>query len=225
MPAGGWPTFLCRLWFPARGGPRQPGIVVCCGKGNNAGDGFVLARHLDLRAMGSGCWCGRGRGTDRRRRGNFRILAKAGLPIEVFGDRHDPQRLAEHLAGAGWIVDALLGTGPGASRGRRWTPSSISSTRPPRRSWRSTCPAGWTVTPAKRPGIRSAPPRPVRLWREEGFSRPGAAGQLHRPGPRAGHRRTEEAHRGSAGQLNRISHQRVGWVEQAAKLVGLRSLA
>jgi NAD(P)H-hydrate epimerase len=42
---------------------------------------------------------------------NFRIIQQAGLPLEFFGSRHDADRLAECLAGATWIVDALLGTG------------------------------------------------------------------------------------------------------------------
>ncbi len=104
---------LCQLMAsgPQAGSGRRE-IVICCGKGNNAGDGFVLARHLDLRghAVRVLVWA-----EPAELRGdagvNFQIIAKAGLPIEVFGNRHDPQRLAEHLAGAGWIVDALLGTG------------------------------------------------------------------------------------------------------------------
>ena len=52
---------LCRLGIA---GP----VVICCGKGNNAGDGFVIARHLDLRGHPARVlvWAGRGR-TPRRR--------------------------------------------------------------------------------------------------------------------------------------------------------------
>jgi NAD(P)H-hydrate epimerase len=96
---------LCRLGIA---GP----VAICCGKGNNAGDGFVIARHLDLRGhkvrvllwaqpeelLGDAA-------------ANFRILAKTDVPIEVFGAAGDPARLAHLLDGTTWIVDALLGTG------------------------------------------------------------------------------------------------------------------
>jgi NAD(P)H-hydrate epimerase len=96
---------LCQLGID---GP----VAVCCGKGNNAGDGFVIARHLGLRGFQPRVllWA-----EPSELRGdaaaNFGIIQKCAVPIEVFGDRHDSARLAEQLAGAAWIVDALLGTG------------------------------------------------------------------------------------------------------------------
>lgn len=87
-------------------------VVIACGKGNNAGDGFVVARHLDLRgyAVRVLLW-----GQPAELTGdaavNYRILEKSQIPLEVFGSRHDAQRLLRALEGAAWVVDALLGTG------------------------------------------------------------------------------------------------------------------
>jgi NAD(P)H-hydrate epimerase len=86
--------------------------LIACGKGNNAGDGFVIARHLNLRghAVRVGLWAEPEEFTGDAA-ANFRILEKTGVPIEVFGNRYDAPRLQNMLRGAAWIVDALLGTG------------------------------------------------------------------------------------------------------------------
>ena len=96
---------LCRLGIA---GP----VVICCGKGNNAGDGFVIARHLLLRGFDAGVllWAAPEELTGDAAV-NFAVLEKCGAAVEVFAPRHDPDRLAEHLADAAWVVDALLGTG------------------------------------------------------------------------------------------------------------------
>jgi NAD(P)H-hydrate epimerase len=96
---------LCRLGIA---GP----VVICCGKGNNAGDGFVIARHLDLRghAVRVLLWAGPDELIGDAA-ANYRILAKTDVPIEPFNGPHDAARLAKHLEGAAWIVDSLLGTG------------------------------------------------------------------------------------------------------------------
>jgi NAD(P)H-hydrate epimerase len=82
-------------------------VVVLCGKGNNAGDGFVIARHLEIR----GYTCrilllGRGDELHGDAATSFAILHKTRVPIveqvESFND---------HSRDAAWIVDALLGTG------------------------------------------------------------------------------------------------------------------
>jgi NAD(P)H-hydrate epimerase len=92
-------------------GIRGP-IVICSGRGNNGGDGFVIARHLEncgerVRVL---LFCDPAdlRGDAAT---NYKILVAAGMPLQIFGDRFDPEDIAPELANADWIVDALLGTG------------------------------------------------------------------------------------------------------------------
>jgi NAD(P)H-hydrate epimerase len=87
-------------------------VVICCGTGNNGGDGFVLARHLDLRRISVRVlvWGSPAR-MSADAAANFAILQKSQLPIDCFEAEHDRALLAARLAGAAWIVDGLLGTG------------------------------------------------------------------------------------------------------------------
>lgn len=87
-------------------------VVICCGRGNNAGDGFVIARHLDIRGhaarvilLSDPSELAGDAAT------NFAILRKTDVPVDVFAGADDWDRLQTHLDEAAWIVDALLGTG------------------------------------------------------------------------------------------------------------------
>lgn len=96
---------LCSL------GVRGP-VVICCGRGNNAGDGFVIARHLDLRGHTVRVLLF---GDPSELRGdaaaNFSLLKECGIPVRVVLAAEDGCGWETELAGADWIVDALLGTG------------------------------------------------------------------------------------------------------------------
>jgi NAD(P)H-hydrate epimerase len=87
-------------------------VVVCAGRGNNGGDGFVIARHLEIR------------GFDVRvllfadslklegdAATNFHILRSAGTPVFEYHTATNLETWAADLRSAAWIVDALLGTG------------------------------------------------------------------------------------------------------------------
>ena len=88
-------------------------VVVCCGKGNNGGDGFVIARHLDnagirVRVL---LFADPAQITGDAAI-NHRILVAGGVPLKIFTDPIlDEERLRRELAVADWIVDALLGSG------------------------------------------------------------------------------------------------------------------
>ncbi len=87
-------------------------VAICCGSGNNAGDGFVMARHLDI--LGEQVkvllWADPER-LSGDAAANYRILTKTGVPIAKMSGEFNETTLRDELEGADWIVDALLGTG------------------------------------------------------------------------------------------------------------------
>jgi len=89
-------------------------VAVLCGKGNNGGDGFVVARHLLGRGARVSAWLvGRASEVQGDARVNLDALRRAGESVveavEPSGDTFG--RLRADLGDADIIVDALLGTG------------------------------------------------------------------------------------------------------------------
>jgi NAD(P)H-hydrate epimerase len=92
-------------------GCRGP-VVIGCGKGNNGGDGFVIARHLDARGIAVKVLLLADPDSLRGDAAtNYSIARQCGLPIQVLGANVAADEIDAHLQGAEWIVDALLGTG------------------------------------------------------------------------------------------------------------------
>src|SRR5206468_2446788 len=126
--------------------PRGP-VVVVCGRGNNGGDGFVVARHLRRARVPVEVWlaarpeevrgdAARMLAAWRRARGAVHALA---APAHV-------EALARRLARAAAVGDALFGTGLNA-------PVTQSAAHP--RRWPRSRPAS-CCSRARRPG-RSCP--------------------------------------------------------------------
>jgi NAD(P)H-hydrate epimerase len=91
----------------------QGPVIVCCGKGNNGGDGLVMARHLACAGMEVEI---RLFAEPAELMGdavvNWRIVERLAIPcvIEV-GAGFDDGRLRDELSTADWVVDALFGSG------------------------------------------------------------------------------------------------------------------
>jgi NAD(P)H-hydrate epimerase len=87
-------------------------VVICAGKGNNGGDGFVIARHLELYGVATSvllfCEPDELAGDAAT---NYRVLVCARQRLDVLGKTPDKVALAQKLSSADWIADALLGTG------------------------------------------------------------------------------------------------------------------
>lgn len=83
-------------------------VVVCCGKGNNGGDGFVIARHLANRQVSVRVLLfSRPEELAGDAATNYQVVRRSGLPLSFYPE--PPPRV--ELDTAAWIVDALFGTG------------------------------------------------------------------------------------------------------------------
>ena len=92
-------------------GARGP-ILIACGKGNNGGDGFVIARHLVNAGLpvriALACSPAELRGDAAA---NYQALPSSKIEVFSVNDEDFNEQIAAATQEAEWIVDALLGTG------------------------------------------------------------------------------------------------------------------
>jgi NAD(P)H-hydrate epimerase len=89
---------------------KRPRVCIICGVGNNAGDGFVAARHLINAGIdGKIFLVGQGGALKQDAAVNLRILRNLNCPIQNVG----PQDLLslQEIAKAHVVVDAMFGVG------------------------------------------------------------------------------------------------------------------
>ena len=93
-------------------------VLVLCGPGNNGGDGWVIARHLQVRGVnvkvGLVCDAGKYRGDAAI---HWRIAQALGIPTVQFSPDSTEEQISQLISALfqgerlRWVVDAMLGTG------------------------------------------------------------------------------------------------------------------
>ncbi len=98
----------------AENNPCSQKVAVLCGKGNNGGDGYVVARHLHNHGIPVAVFVV-AHISDILKEGdaavNLHILLKMKMPVQELLDIVTIKYLAKELRGYDVIIDALFGTG------------------------------------------------------------------------------------------------------------------
>lgn len=86
-------------------------VCILCGKGNNAGDGLVIARYLSGWGYKVEVWMiGQPKGLPPDAAINYEIIRRLGLSVQIYR-KSAVHRLKKSLSASNWVIDALLGTG------------------------------------------------------------------------------------------------------------------
>lgn len=92
--------------------PESLRVIIACGRGNNGGDGFVIARHLINQGIRTEVYALAREGDYRGdAQVNFLVLKNMGAKIKYILEEKDLDSLETGLIHATLVVDALLGTG------------------------------------------------------------------------------------------------------------------
>lgn len=87
-------------------------VAVVCGKGNNGGDGFVVARHLFDRSASVEIFLLAKRAEVKGdAKTNLEIVRKLGIPIREITTKQGLEAARDSIERADVVVDAILGTG------------------------------------------------------------------------------------------------------------------
>jgi len=94
--------------------PQQAKVAILCGKGNNGGDGFVIARHLHNNGISVDVFLV-ARVSDILKDGdtgtNLQILLNMKIPVKEILDIQGVNNILKELNDCNILVDALFGTG------------------------------------------------------------------------------------------------------------------
>lgn len=91
-------------------GRTHPRVCIVCGLGNNAGDGFVAARHLLEAGVEATVYLiGKGRHLKQDAAANYQILKKLKYPVKEVGTARG--LFLRDIIGADVVVDAIFGVG------------------------------------------------------------------------------------------------------------------
>ena len=91
---------------------KNPSVCVISGKGNNGGDGFVTARHLNKAGIDTSCFLiGRKRDVKGDAKTNLNIASRLGLRIVEVANHGALRKMKAEIPSFDLIVDAIVGIG------------------------------------------------------------------------------------------------------------------
>lgn len=91
---------------------KQHSFAVICGKGNNGGDGFAVARHLQVLGKKVEVFlAGNKEGMSEACIINYEIIKNLGITITKINNVEDMNELREAASKCDVVIDALFGTG------------------------------------------------------------------------------------------------------------------